>query len=45
MTPALVLTSDLVRASDTAEALGAATGLVPVLDARLRELSLGTWEG
>jgi probable phosphoglycerate mutase len=45
MAPALVLSSDLVRASDTAEALGAATGLVPVLDARLRELSLGSWEG
>ncbi len=45
MKPALVLSSDLVRASDTAEALGVATGLVPVEDPRLRELALGSWEG
>ncbi len=45
MSPALVLSSDLVRARDTADALGVLTGLVPVVDVRLRELSLGSWEG
>lgn len=43
--PDLIVSSDLQRASATADALGAATGLPVVLDARLRERSLGHWEG
>jgi len=43
--PAVLVTSDLSRARDTAAPLAAATGLVPVLDPRLRELDLGTWQG
>ena len=43
--PAVLLTSDLARARDTAVPLAAATGLVAVLDPRLRELDLGTWQG
>ncbi|WP_067654567.1 histidine phosphatase family protein [Nocardia harenae] len=37
--------SDLRRARDTAQALGDSTGLPVVLDPRLRETSLGIWEG
>lgn len=37
--------SDLSRARETAEIVGAATGLSPRLDARLREASRGRWEG
>jgi glucosyl-3-phosphoglycerate phosphatase len=43
--PAVLLTSDLSRAAETAEAVGRATGLEPVLDPRLRELHLGSWQG
>ena len=43
--PDLIITSDLQRASATAAALEAATGLVAVRDPRLRERSLGHWEG
>lgn len=43
--PALVVTSDLARALDTAAPLAAAAGLTPVLDPRLRELDLGAWQG
>ena len=43
--PALVVTSDLARAVDTATPLAAAAGLSPVLDPRLRELDLGGWQG
>ena len=43
--PWRLLTSDLCRAADIAAPLGRATGLVPVVDARLRELRLGTWQG
>lgn len=43
--PAVLLSSDLSRAADTAAVLGALCGLVPVLDSRLRELYLGTWQG
>lgn len=43
--PALVVTSDLARALDTATPLAAAAGLTPVLDQRLRELDLGAWQG
>jgi broad specificity phosphatase PhoE len=37
--------SDLRRASETAEIVGAAIGLEPRLDARLREANRGDWEG
>ena len=40
-----LLSSDLSRAADTAAALSAATGAPVVLDARLREVHLGTWQG
>ncbi|MGI8537789.1 MAG: histidine phosphatase family protein [Mycobacteriales bacterium] len=43
--PAVLLSSDLSRARDTAAALATAAGLPAVLDRRLRELHLGTWEG
>lgn len=43
--PDLIVTSDLQRASVTAAALEAATGLVATVDPRLRERSLGHWEG
>lgn len=43
--PDLIVTSDLQRASATAAALEAATGLRAVPDPRLRERSLGHWEG
>ena len=41
----MLVTSDLVRASATAQALADLSGLVPVGDARLRELDLGRWQG
>jgi 2,3-bisphosphoglycerate-dependent phosphoglycerate mutase len=37
--------SDLVRARQTAEVIGAAVGLEPVLEPGLREIALGAWEG
>jgi probable phosphoglycerate mutase len=37
--------SDLVRASETAEIVGARIGLEPRLDWRLREANRGDWEG
>lgn len=43
--PAVLLTSDLQRARDTAAPLAAATGLTPRVDPRLRELDLGRWQG
>ena len=43
--PALVLSSDLARARDTAAPLVAAAGLVLQTDPRLRELHLGAWQG
>ena len=45
MRPQLIVSSDLQRAVQTAQALAMATGLEPVFDARLRERSLGHWEG
>ena len=45
LSPAVLLTSDLARARDTAAPLAAAYGIQARPDARLRELSLGTWEG
>jgi broad specificity phosphatase PhoE len=37
--------SDLSRASETAEVVGARLGLEPTLDPRLREANRGRWEG
>jgi broad specificity phosphatase PhoE len=37
--------SDLIRARETAEIVGAAIGLQPRLDPRLREAARGRWEG
>ena len=37
--------SDLSRASETAEIVGAKVGIVPRLDSRLREANRGEWEG
>ncbi|WP_375501678.1 histidine phosphatase family protein [uncultured Jatrophihabitans sp.] len=43
--PDQLVTSDLARAEQTAEIVGAACGLEPIADARLRERGLGHWEG
>lgn len=43
--PALLWSSDLVRARDTASYLAGATGLTPTYDARLREFDLGERQG
>ena len=43
--PAVLVSSDLIRASETAQPLGDLAGVAPVLDPRLRELFLGTWQG
>jgi len=40
-----LVSSDLGRAAQTARILGEAFGLVPALDARLRERDLGRWSG
>ena len=43
--PPIVLTSDALRAQQTAEALATSIGVELRPDARLREADLGTWEG
>lgn len=43
--PSSIISSDLRRASDTADALSAQTGLTVAYDARLRETNAGTWQG
>src|SRR5580693_3655695 len=43
--PVALCTSDLDRARETAEILGAALGLAPTLDPDLREVYLGAWQG
>jgi len=43
--PAVVLSSDLARARDTAAPLADAAGVVLRVDVRLRELDLGAWQG
>lgn len=43
--PGVLVTSDLQRAVQTAAPIGEVTGLPVVIDARLRERSLGHWEG
>jgi glucosyl-3-phosphoglycerate phosphatase len=45
MAPDLLVSSDLRRAVDTADIVGAATGLPVKLDPRLRETHLGEWQG
>jgi broad specificity phosphatase PhoE len=42
---AALYSSDLKRAAETAAAIGAAIGLVPIPTAELREIYLGDWEG
>jgi 2,3-bisphosphoglycerate-dependent phosphoglycerate mutase len=42
---AAVVSSDLKRASATADAIGGALGLPVTLDPRLRETNLGVWQG
>jgi probable phosphoglycerate mutase len=43
--PNAILSSDLRRARQTADAIGAACGLPVTVDPRLREERLGSWEG
>ncbi|MGL6235145.1 MAG: histidine phosphatase family protein [Segniliparus sp.] len=43
--PLLIVTSDLVRARQTAQALTEASGVELRVDTRLRETDLGQWEG
>jgi glucosyl-3-phosphoglycerate phosphatase len=43
--PRLVVSSDLQRARDTAEAVAAACGLPVRLDPQLREVDVGQWQG
>ncbi len=43
--PDRLISSDLRRAVDTAEVIGAAAGLPVKLDKRLRETNLGDWQG
>jgi broad specificity phosphatase PhoE len=40
-----IVSSDLTRARQTADALGAAAGVEVELDERLREITVGEWEG
>jgi broad specificity phosphatase PhoE len=42
---AAIVTSDLRRARQTAQAVAAATGAPVSIDSRLREIALGAWEG
>jgi len=42
---AVICTSDLVRARRTAEIIGNARGIEPIVDARLRERHVGLWQG
>jgi probable phosphoglycerate mutase len=43
--PEVIISSDLQRAAQTAEALRMVSGIEPTFDPRLRERSLGHWEG
>ena len=45
MRPAVIVTSDQVRARDTALALADGLGMPVLEDPRLREINLGTWQG
>ena len=41
----VLISSDLARASETAQIIGAAIGLPVQLEPRLREINLGDWQG
>ena len=43
--PDVVIASDLARCRELAQALGAAVERTPAIDPRLREQSMGSWEG
>lgn len=43
--PTLLVSSDLSRAHETARAVAAVTGLAVEVDARLREVDVGSWAG
>jgi len=43
--PSLIISSDLMRARETAEALGSLSGSQVIADERLRETFAGEWEG
>jgi broad specificity phosphatase PhoE len=43
--PGALYASDLPRARETAERIGARTGLAPQLEPRLREVDVGEWRG
>lgn len=43
--PDRVVTSDLSRASETADAIARACGRTALLDRRLREIDVGSWQG
>jgi glucosyl-3-phosphoglycerate phosphatase len=43
--PDVMVSSDLKRARETATAVSALTGIEPSVDERLRETSMGLWEG
>jgi broad specificity phosphatase PhoE/nicotinamide riboside kinase len=43
--PDVVYTSDLVRCTELAADLARRSGRVPIVDSRLREQSMGAWEG
>ncbi|NUR17253.1 MAG: histidine phosphatase family protein [Dermatophilaceae bacterium] len=43
--PALIVSSDLQRAASTADAIAGLTGVEVRLDARLREVHVGEWQG
>ncbi|MGH3696517.1 MAG: histidine phosphatase family protein [Pseudonocardiaceae bacterium] len=45
LAPAVLMTSDLSRAEDTAAVLAAETGMPLRVDKRLRETNCGTWQG
>ena len=45
MSPTAIVSSDLIRAQDTAAELAALTGLSVHVDARLRETNAGEWQG
>ncbi len=43
--PSAIVSSDLVRARETAQALADLTGLPVATDPRLREIDVGSWQG
>ena len=45
LSPSAIVSSDLMRARETAQALAELTGLAVQTDKRLREIDLGAWQG